>query len=416
MALFLTDEEKRMLDGEKGYPVQKAMQILTALGESFGAAKMLNVSSCHLPGASFMLLGEAGLMFVEEMGAKGGCFAAFTTTNPTSCDPSQCEKLGIEAKYKAMQERVSGAYQRLGAITTGSCTPYFIGNAPRVGEHAAWGESSAVVYANSVLGARTNREGGPSSLAAALTGKAPAYGMHLTENRYGTLVVHVSRPLRGIADYGTLGYYVGTIAKQDIPVFSGIPAHVTFDELKSLGSALATSGAVSLFHVVGVTPEAPTLEAALGGRRPEITLEYTQKDEQEVEEHLNLEHSDHVDWLYIGCPQCSILEVRDIARALAGKKIHPEVELWICTSTPIKTLAEQMGYAKLIEDAGALLVCETCPAHAPNKAMAKLKGYRTITTDSAKMAHYAAGEVGFPTHYGSTEKVIQAAIRKKWEE
>jgi predicted aconitase len=413
--LFLTDEEKRMLNGERGYPAQKGMQILTALGESFGAEKMIEVTSGHMPGASVMILGEAGMMYVEEMAAKGGQFRVFTTTNPTSCDPCQWRALGVGEECVKKQERLTGAYQKMGAITCGSCTPYFIGNSPRVGEHAAWGESSAVVYANSVLGARTNREGGPSALAVSLTGRAPAYGFHLMENRYGKLLVEVTRPLIGITDYGTLGYYVGTFAKQDTPVFTGIPLNVTFDQLKALGAALASSGAVGLFHVVGVTPEAPTLEAAFGGKKPALVLDYSVRAQEETEAHLNLEPSDHVDWVYIGCPQCSILELRDIAKALAGKRVHKGVEFWICTSTPIKTLAEQMGYAKAITDSGALLVCETCPAHLPTKDTAKKQGYRTLTTDSAKMAHYAAGEVGFPTHYGSTEKVIQAAISKKWE-
>ncbi|HWQ79232.1 MAG TPA: aconitase X catalytic domain-containing protein [Anaerovoracaceae bacterium] len=412
--MYLSDEEKRMLNGEMGYPKQKAMQILVALGESFGAEKMVDITSCHLPGASVQILGEAGVMFVREMAAKGGQFNAYTTTNPTSCDPSRWEDLAISPDCVQKQQALTGAYQSLGAITCGCCSPYFIGNAPRLGEHAAWGESSAVVYANSVLGARTNREGGPSALAAALTGKAPAYGMHLKENRCGKILVHVPRTLQGTADYGTLGYFVGTIAGQDIPVFTGIPAGVTFDELKSLGSSLATSGAVSLFHVVGVTPEAPDLETAFGGREPLKAIEYTVRDEKETEAHLNLEKSDHVDWVYIGCPQCSILEVRDITKALAGKKVHTDVEMWICASAPVKALAERMGYTEILEEAGAKLVCETCPAHAPSKEMAKIKGYRTITTDSAKMAHYAAGEVGFLTHYGSTEKVIQAAVSKRW--
>jgi predicted aconitase len=413
--MFLMDQDKRMLDGEMGYPVQKGMQIMTTLGESFGAEKMVDVSSAHMPGASIMLLGRAGMSFVEEMASKGGRFLTFTTTNPTSCDATQWEKLGINREMVDLQTRLTAAYQKLGAITCATCTPYFIGNAPRLGEHAAWGESSAVVYANSVLGARTNREGGPSVLAASLTGRAPAYGMHLAGNRYGKLLVHVPRPLSGIFAYGSLGYHVGAIAKQLTPVFTGIPANVSFDELKSLGSALATSGAVSLFHVVGITPEAPTLEAAFGGKKPEATMEYAVADEQTAIEHLNLEKSDHVDWVYIGCPHCSILEVRDIARALAGKRIHEGVELWVNTSTAVRTLAQHMGYARIIEEAGGLIVCDTCPAHTPSQEMAKKQGYRTLTTDSAKMAHYVAGEAGFPTHYGGTQKVIDAAIAKKWE-
>ena len=412
--MFLSEDEKRMLAGERGYPAQKAMEILVALGDSFGANEMVEVASCHLPGASVNLLGEAGIMFVEEMAAKGGVFRAFTTTNPTSCDSAIWSKLGIEKAYAEWQFSLTGTYQKLGALTCGSCTPYYIGHAPRFGEHAAWGESSAVAYINSVLGARTNREGGPSALAAAITGRVPSYGMHIKENRYGDLLVHVGHPIKGICDYGTLGYYVGAIAKQRIPVFTGISSEVTNDELKSLGSALASSGAVSLFHVVGVTPEAPTLESAFNGKKPEQILEYTLKEQGATEAGLNSEKTDHVDWLYIGCPQCSIHEVRHVANLLAGKRIHKDVELWVCTSTPIKTLAEQMGYAKIIADAGALLVCETCPAHAPNRAIAKKKGLRTITTDSAKIAHYAIGEIGFPSHYGSTEKVILSALNKKW--
>ncbi len=413
--MYLTDQEKRMLDGEMGYPIQKGMQIMTVLGESFGAERMVDVSSAHMPGASIMLLGRAGMMFVEEMAAKGGQFRTFTTTNPTSCDDTLWEKLGIGKDIVDLQARLTAAYQKLGAITCATCTPYFTGNAPRLGEHAAWGESSAVVYANSVLGARTNREGGPTALASSLTGKAPAYGMHLAENRCGKLLVRVTRPVSGIFGYGSLGYHVGAVAGQRTPVFTGIPAGVSFDELKSLGSALATSGAVSLFHAVGITPEAPTLEAAFGGKKPEADLEYTAADERAAVEHLNLEQSDHVDWVYLGCPHCSILEVRDIARALAGRKVHPEVELWVNTSTAVRTLARHMGYAAAIEEAGGLIVCDTCPAHTPSREMAKKQGYRTLTTDSAKMAHYVAGEVGFPTHYGSTEKVIAAALSKRWE-
>jgi predicted aconitase len=413
--MFLTDQEKRMLDGEMGYPIQKGMQIMTVLGESFGAERMVDVASSHMPGASIMLLGRAGMAFVEEMAAKGGRFSTFTTTNPTSCDLDLWEKLGIGRDVVDLQIRLTSAYQKLGAITCATCTPYFMGNAPRLGEHAAWGESSAVVYANSVLGARTNREGGPTALASSLTGKAPAYGMHLAQNRHGKLLVHVPWRLSGNFAYGALGYHVGAIAQQDTPVFTGIPANISFDELKALGSALATSGAVSLFHVVGVTPEAPTLEAAFGGKKPEATLSYAAADERAAGEHLNLEKSDHVDWVYLGCPHCSILEVRDIARALAGKRVHRDVELWVNASTAVRTLAQHMGYARVIEEAGGMIVCDTCPAHTPSKEMAKKQGYRTLTTDSAKMAHYVAGEEGFPTHYGSTEQVIAAAVTKKWE-
>lgn len=416
--MYLTNEEKQMLNGEEGYAAQKSMQILVALGESFGAENMVPVSSCHLPGASFKLLGEAGLMFVKEMGAKGGKVRVFTTTNPTSCDCdcSTCDRLAIDGQFIHAQAEVTQAYQNLGVVTCGSCSPYLIGNAPRFGQHAAWGESSAVVYANSVLGARTNREGGPSALAAAITGRTPNYGMHLGKNRAGNLLIHVPEPLHGIEAYGTLGYAVGRISKTAIPVFEGIPTSVSCDELKSLGSALATSGATALFHVVGVTPEAPDREHALNGKKPEMEIYYDKQMRMNAIEHLTLtEKTDDIDWLYIGCPQCSLQEVRYVAELLRGQKVADNVDFWICTSTPIKELAAQMGYVQAIEEAGAILVCQTCPAHAPHESICRTRRYQSLATDSAKMAHYAAGEVSMPVHYGSTEAVVRAAITKRWE-
>lgn len=414
--MYLTDEEKQMLDGTEGYAVQKSMQILVALGESFGAENMVPVASCHLPGASYKLLGEAGLMFVKEMGEKGGRVRVFTTTNPTSCDNSMCRRLAIDKQFAQAQAEVTQAYQRLGIVTCGSCTPYLIGNAPRLGQHAAWGESSAVVYVNAVLGGRTNREGGPSALAAAITGRTPNCGMHLDENRKGSILVHVPEDLCGIEAFGTLGYAVGKIAQTAIPVFDGIRASVSSDELKSLGSALATSGAVASFHVVGITPEAPDLKCALGGKKPETELHYDELMRSETIRHLTLtDRTDDIDWLYVGCPQCSLQEVRYVAELLKGKKVAGGVDFWVCTSTPIKELAIQMGYAQIIEEAGALLVCQTCPAHAPHESICQARHYQSLTTDSAKMAHYAAGEVGIPTHYGTTEAVVRAAITKRWE-
>ena len=213
-----------------------------------------------------------------------------------------------------------------------------------------------------------------------------------------------------------MGYAVGKIAKQAIPVFDGIPVSVSSDELKSLGSALATSGATASFHVVGVTPEAPDLETALGGKKPRLEMSYEELMRQETIAHLNLtEKADDIDWLYVGCPQCSLQEVRYVSELLKGQKVAPGVDFWICTSTPIKDLAIQMGYAQTIEEAGGLLVCQTCPAHAPHEDICRIRQYQSLTTDSAKMAHYAAGEVGIPTHYGTTEQVVRAAVTKRWE-
>lgn len=403
-----------MLNGEKGYPVQKAMQILVALGESFGAEEMLKVTSTHMPGASIVATGEGGASFVEEMQAKGGNFQVYTTTNPTAIDSSQWGELGIDKEDVEIQIRLTLAYKKMGAITCSTCTPYLIGHIPRLREHIAWGESSAVAFANSILGAYTNREGGPSALAAALTGRVPAYGFHLKDNRYGKVLINVSIPIKGVNDYGTLGYFAGSIAKQDVPVFTGISTDVTLDELKALSAALASSGAVSLFHIVGVTPEAPTLKAAFREHKPEIELEFFSKEKQETEILLNKEKSTNIDWVVFGCPHASIREFRDIAKALNGKRVHKDIAFWICSSVPVKVMAEQMGYAQIIREAGGILVCDTCPVLTTTRAISKKLGYRTLTTNSAKLAHYSPGQFGLLTHYGSMDKVIEAAIKGVW--
>ena len=412
--MFLTEEETKMLAGEKGPAVQKAMQILVALGESFGAEKLLPVNNVHMAGSSVLVAEEAGTRFVEDISKHGGTFVTRVNTNPKAVDPTQWEQIGIPESDQVLQKRLTGAYAGMGANTCNTCIPYLVGNMPRFGEHMAWGESSAVVFANSVCGARTNREGGPSALATALTGRTPEYGFHLKENRYGSFLIKVETPMRDMTDYGTLGYFAGKIAGQDTPVFEGLPNHPTLEELKALSAALAASGAVSMFHAIGVTPEAPTLEAAFGDRKPAKTLVFGEQERQQAENALNKEPSDHVDWILVGCPNASVQEIREVAEALEGKKVHPDVSLWVTTAGAMYAMADEMGYIKTIKDAGGVVVRETCPFLARSRVIAPSKGYKTLTTNSAKMAFYAPGQFGLPAHYGNLQRVMQAAIDGVW--
>lgn len=411
----LTDYEKRMQNGEMGEPYRKAMDILVALGESFDAERMVEVKNTHLAGASIIVTGEAGIKFAENIQSQGGCFCTRTTSNPTALDSARWRELGMDEKDAEMQGRLTNALAKLGTQVISTCIPYFVGNAPRFGEHVAWGESSAVIYANSVLGARTNREGGPSGLAAALCGRVPEFGFHLKENRYGKLLINVTTPLSGVTDYGCLGYYAGTLSSQDTPVFTGIPAAATPDELKALSAALGSSGAVTMFHAVGVTPEAPDLETAFGGGRPELVVEFGEKEKQMIVNKLDREKSDDIGWVMMGCPHASIFEFADIARAIGDKKVNPDVTLWVCTSAQIKTIADRMGYTAIIEKAGGKVVCDTCPVLAPTRDLAQKMGHRILTTNSAKMAHYSPGQFGLMTHYGNIDKIIEAAISGKWK-
>lgn len=412
--MILTDEETAMLNGDKGPAVKKAMEILVALGESFGAERLVPINNVHMAGSSVLVAEEAGTKFVEDIRKQGGKFITKVTTNPTAVDPTQWEAIGIPESDSILQTRLTNAYAGMGANSCNTCIPYLVGNSPRFGEHMAWGESSAVVYANSVCGARTNREGGPSGLASALTARTPEYGFHLKKNRYGKFLVKVETQLRDMTDYGTLGYFTGKIAGQDTPVFTGIPSNPTLEQLKALSAALASSGSVSMFHAVGVTPEAPTLEEAFGGRDPEKVLVFGDAEREKAEAALNREPSDLVDWILIGCPNASVEEIREVADALQGKKIHEGVTLWVTTAGAMYAMAERNGYIKTIQDAGGVVVRETCPFLARSRVIAPKKGYKTLTTNSAKMAFYAPGQFGLPTHYGNLQRVMKAAINGAW--
>jgi len=410
--LILTKEEQQMFDGENGPAVKKAMEILVALGESFDAERLVRTNNVHMAGSSVLVTEEAGTKFVEDIREQGGDFVTRVTTNPTAVDPTKWEEIGIPETDQILQKRLTGAYVDMGANACNSCIPYLVGNSPRLGEHMAWGESSAVVYANSVCGARTNREGGPSSLASALTGRTPEYGFHLKENRYGKFLIKVEVALNDMTDYGTLGYFAGQIAGQDTPVFTGIPSDPTIEQLKALSAALASSGAVSMFHAVGVTPEASTLEEALGGSEPEKVITFGLEEKEQAEAALNKEPTDHVDWILIGCPNATVQEIREVAEALEGNKVHDDVALWVTTSGAMYAMAER--YIDTIERAGGTVVRETCPFLARSRVIAPKKGYKTLTTNSAKMAFYAPGQFGLPTHYGNLDRVMKAAVNGVW--
>ncbi|MGA3011903.1 MAG: aconitase X catalytic domain-containing protein [Terracidiphilus sp.] len=408
--MILTDQEKKMLDGEEGYPSQKAMQILVQLGEIYDADRMIPVSKVHMPGSSVVVAGEAGTRLVEKMAAQGGHFRVFTTLNTGAVDMDHWSEIGYSRETYDMQQRLTRAYEKLGGLACHTCTPYFIGSIPRLGEHVAWGESSAIAFVNSVLGARTNREGGPSALAAALTGLAPNYGLHRQENRYGQIHIKVATSLNGAVDYGSLGYWVGRRTESKIPVFTGIPKDVTTDQLKMLSAALASSGSVALFHIVGVTPEAADILTAFGGRQPLDVLTFDRSGLGESEGLLNKHQGQAVSIVVIGCPHASIQEIESIARLLGGKKVHDGMELWITAAQPTKAYAERCGFEGTIRSAGGRIVTDTCPILSPMAYLAKAKNLKALATNSAKLAHYAPGQWGMPTYYGSLEACILTAI------
>jgi predicted aconitase len=288
----------------------------------------------------------------------------------------------------------------MGILISCTCTPYLIGNLPRYGEHIAWSESSAVTFANSVLGAKTNREGGPSALAAAFVGKTPCYGLHLDENRAPDVHVKVEAELTKLSDWGALGYAIGKKAENKIAYISGIK-EADVDELKSFCASVVTYGAKPLFYMQGITPVSETVKA------PEESITIERNDLKNAYDNINDQVSD-IDFVCVGCPHCSIKEISEIADLVKGKKVAENTEFWVATSRSAKQLADKRGYTQVIEASGGKFACDTCMAVAP------LKGrFKALATTSAKGCFYSRQNL-MKTKMGSLKECIDAAVTGKW--
>lgn len=383
-----------MLAGEEGHATKKCMEILVALGKIYGARRLVRVSSVQVSGVSYKNLGDAGIEFLTEL-AEDGRARVKTTLNPAGMSLTSWQSQGISPEFARKQLDIIDAYGRLGVETTCTCTPYLAGNEPGFGEHIAWSESSAVVYANSVLGARTNREGGPSALAASLTGRTPLYGYHLDGPRIPTLAVDVEAKLKTAEDFSAMGYSVGKMAKNGVPFFRGIK-RAGVEELKTLSAALASSGGVAMFHIEGITPE-----SRVGCRGAERAA-FTQGDLAEATAQLN--DAGSPDFVSVGCPHCSLDELSTIARLLEGRRVTKE--FWVCCSREVKRQSDAKGYSRAIEGSGAKFACDTCMVVAPVEEM----GYRVVATNSAKACHYLRNS-GLRVRFLTLEECVAEATR-----
>ncbi len=397
--MYLTEKEQGMLDGAEGYAVRKSMEILVALGDIFGAKSLIKVGSVQVAGVSYHNLGDAGLEFLNTLAADGKV-RVLTTLNPAGMDLENWRNLGISPEFAEKQNLVIDAFKRMGILISCTCTPYLIGNLPLYGEHVAWSESSAVTFANSVLGAKTNREGGPSALAAAFVGKTPCYGLHLDENRVPDVHVQVNTELTKLSDWGALGYAIGKKAENKIPYITGIKA-ADLDELKSFCASVVTYGAKPLFYMEGITPGAELQ------KQPTETVAIEHGDIKNAYDNINDQVSD-IDFVCVGCPHCSIKEISEIADLLKGKKVAECTEFWVATSRTAKQLADKRGYTETIEGAGGKFACDTCMAVAP------LKGrFKSLATTSAKGCFYSRQNL-MKTKMGSMKECVQAAVSGKW--
>ncbi|MGD8967119.1 MAG: aconitase X catalytic domain-containing protein [Anaerolineae bacterium] len=397
----LTTEERAMLEGDHGPGVGRAMEIIVTLGRIYDARRLVPVSSVQVAGVSYRNLGEAGLEFLREWADQGAQARVPATLNPAGLDLRAWRELGFSEEFARRQLAVIEAYGRLGVRTTCTCTPYLVGNVPQPGEHVAWAESSAVSYANSVLGARTNREGGPSAMAAAIAGRTAAYGLHLDENRRATLRVEARCPVRTLSDFGALGYLVGKEARNRVPYFERL-GECSNGDLKALGAAMAASGAVALYHVAGVTPEAG---------QPDILAQNHEvlvvDDLWPAYAALNAAARE-IDLVWFGCPHAGLEEIERIARLLNGRQVTSA--LWVTTARGTREEAQREGLVDRIESSGGRVLADMCVVVAPMQQL----GFRTLATPSAKGATYAPSHAGLLVRYGTVEQCVEAAVTGIW--
>ena len=383
----LEPEDERILAGEEGETRQKMLELLVALGKVFGAERLVEIKSAQVSGASYKTIGKYGLEWLTSLDAKAVVPAIL---NPIGMPRGRWEEMGIDPDFAEKQQAVVAAYERLGIRLDCTCTPYYLYET-RYGDHLAWSESSAVSYANSVLGARTNREGGPSALAAALVGKTPCYGLHLAKNRVPQMVidVHADTSGWGIAEYGALGFYAGKLAGNRIPYFRSIRPEP--DQLKAIGAAMAATGAVALYHVEGTTPEAQKNRFDLSG------LDTVPVEQAEI---AGLFSDIPVDAVAVGCPHCSPAELAEIARLLTGKVVTKPFYVFAAQGV----IDRNARVVDSIEKSGARVFADTCMVVSPG-----MEQYRSIMVNSGKALAYIPNMCGGHARIGTIADCIRVA-------
>jgi predicted aconitase len=421
----LTAQEQATLRGADGPAVQKAMDLLVRYGEALGAERLVDTNNvCATVGATTPFIRDYAAQHPEGLDAVFSEFSldsaevvkipkvkAYSSHLQQGIDPNHAEEQGVSAELVKLYRKGEAYVGERGVNLLNTCTPYQVGNVPVKGEHCAWMESSAVIYCNSVLGGRTNAEGRESAGAAMLTGKIPSWGYHLDQNRLGTHLVELEVEVKTTADWGLLGYYVGEIVQERVPVISGLKHVPNLARLKHFGAAASSSGGVEMYHIVGVTPEAASLKEAFGGNKPIQTLKYGAAERQLAYERVNSTGRDtQVDFVMLGCPHYSIEQIWEACQLLEGQRVHANCSLWIFTPSAIKLVADRNGYTKIITDAGGHLMTDTCSAF--GRVMPK--GTRVAAVDSAKQAHYLPAIMGVQAWFGTTADCIQAAVSGRW--
>jgi len=393
-----------MLRGEAGEAKQLAMEILANVGEAMSADSLVPIKSGHVL-AHFSSLHEAGIEMLERFAKAGGKFAVPTTVDPASIDLENWRSFGIPEDYAENQFRLCRAYAKLGGIPCWTCVQYQVCNFPKTGETVAWAESSSVVFANSLIGCRTNKITSGLDLACALTGLTPRFGMLLDENRRAKVSFSLGAGKLNDLDYRSIGFFLGKTSGARVPVLNGLPDGLTSDEVKHLGAAAAAAGPITMIHFPGITPGSNTEKEASGGEKLE-RIDIQRKDLESIEEELN-QTSERPDLVAFGVPHLSVGELGDLAKRLAGRKLIGDVKLYVYTSTQAFDMASRSGIKDEIESSGARLTHTTDAEISPLKRL----GFNVVMTNSAKLAELVASEGEVKMRYAPTDSIISEVTR-----
>lgn len=403
----LNREERAWLDGGSGEATRLALDLVVRVGRLFGAERLLPITQAHVDACLYT--NDAGLEFAERLAALEARVRVPTTLNVTARDIRRWEAFRVPPAWAEKSRRLEAAYQALGCLPTWTCAPYEHGLVPRFGEQVAWGESNAVAYVNTVIGARTNRYADFLDVACAITGRAPAFGLHLDRPRRGQVLVEldeVPAALRAHPSlYPVLGYHLGSLLGERVPVVDGLPATVRAVDVKAFCAAAATSGALALAHLVGITPEAPTREAAFQGDRPEETVGVTLAELRAARERLSQASVDGADFVKLGCPHLSLGEAVEVAERCQGRRVRRDVEVWVSTSRAVAHRLAESGHLAALEAAGVRLLTDTCAMTTRIDAW----GFSHMLTNSGKQAHYAAAS-GLEVTLASLDDCVAYAL------
>ena len=406
--LKLTQEDRLQLDGEEGPGAQLAMRIITRMAAIQGVTTLLDIEAAHIDSSLYM--GQATLDFAERLVSLRAKVRVPSTLNVSGVDEAGWRAWPVPPEWAEQSLRQMRAYQAMGCIPTWTCAPYQTEYRPRFGQQIAWGESNAIAFANSVIGARSERYPDLMDICAAITGRVPAVGLHLTAGRAAQVLIELIDIPHAIQAsdlfYPVLGHILGKVSGEKNPVVVGIEVEPNEDQLKSLGAAAASSGSVGLFHLVGITPEAPTLEQALQGKEPLTSIEIGMPELREALAELSTAEGSQLDMVVLGSPHFSLAEFQKLGALLDGKQKHHQVEFLVTSSRAMCLLAEKTGHLAALESFGGRVTVDTCILTTPMLP----DRVKLLMTNSAKYAYYAPGLLGTQVTFGSLDDCVNSAV------